>query len=238
MASTNTDPDPKKVTIRGRLSFPRFTHAEAVQSARKSSIAQIKANASNSPAEISSEFNLLVEQDQLDKLKAHILDVFLPYAEAQHRAGEKRDSLEPKIVAKIKAMIDSEEWDDTPPTLLIKKISEKNAESAPEAVASIKISGVKGGDVSLKASVFNESQLAVPDGDVLTYPTVKPINETVFQMYPGAYVGATLNLYAFAVSNAVNGISGGANAAVYLGNLEGERFGGGFEIDEDEIFMD
>jgi len=237
-ASTTNTPDPKKVTIRGRLSFPRFTHKEAVAGALKSTIPAIKANATNSPEEISSEFNLLIEQDQLDKLKAHILDVFLPYAEAQHAAGEKRDALEPKIVAKIRAMIDSEEWEDTPPTLLVKTVSDKNLESAPESVASIKITGVKGGDVTLMASVFNEQQLAVPDGSVLTFPVVKPINETVFQMYPGAYVGATLNLYAFAVSNSVNGISGAANTAVYLGNLEGERFGGGGGIDEDEIFMD
>src|SRR5690606_30205093 len=100
------------------------------------------------------------------------------------------------------------------------------------------ITGPKAGDITLRATVQDESQLLVPDPDILSFPVIKPIGQTVFSMYPGAYVAATLNLFAFNTSPSVNGISAGANVAVYLGNLEGERFGGGVDIDEDAIFLD
>ena len=97
--------NPKNVTLRGRLSFPQFTHAQAVENAKRSSIKQIADTANNTPDKVKPEFNMLIEQEQLDKLRTHILDVFLPYVEQQHAKGEKRDALEPKIVAKIKARL-------------------------------------------------------------------------------------------------------------------------------------
>jgi len=231
MPTTNAT-SPKTVTIRGRLSFPRFTHAEAVAANKKSKFPKAKEE------DVSSEFNLLVEQEQLDKLKDHIRNVFVPYVEENYAKDPKsKDSLDPKTVKKLLDKLDNDDWDGAP-FLPIKSISEKNQEAAPEAVASIKITGPKGADVSLKAAVYDEGQLLVPDGDILSYPVIKPIGQTVFQMYAGAYVAATMNLFAFFSSTTVNGVSAGANTAVYLGNIEGERFGGGSDIDEDAIFMD
>jgi hypothetical protein len=78
----------------------------------------------------------------------------------------------------------------------------------------------------------------IPDPDILTWPTIVPLDKSVFQMYAGAYVAATLNLFAFESSSSVNGISAGASTAVYLGNLTGDRFGGGVDVNEEDIFMD
>ena len=225
------DKNPKQITIKGRLSFPRFTHKEAVAANDKSKFKKAD------PNEVSTEFNLLVEQDQLDKLKTHILDVMIPYIENQVANKEKRDALNPKLIQKIKDKIAAEDWDGSP-FLPMKVVSEKNAEVAPEAAASIKITGPKGADITLKARVEDESQLVIPDPDILTWPTIVPLDKSVFQMYAGAYVAATLNLFAFESSSTINGISAGANTAVYLGNLEGARFGGGTDVDEDDIFMD
>ena len=227
MASTN----PKNVTIKGRLSFPRFSHREAVAANERSKFKKAD------PSEIAPEFNLLIEQDQLDKLKDHILNVFLPYVEQQAANKEKRDVLSPKLIQKIKDKIDAEDWDGSP-FLPMKPVSEKNAEAAPESAASVKITGPKGGDITLKARVESEDQLVIPDPDILSWPTIVPLEKSVFQMYAGAYVAATLNLFAFESSSTINGISAGASTAVYLGNLEGERFGGGVDLDEDDIFMD
>jgi hypothetical protein len=223
--------NPKSVTIKGRLSFPRFTHKEAVAANDKSKFKK------NDPAEVSPEFSLLIEQDQLDKLKEHILNVFLPHVEAQNAKGEKRDTLNPKIIDKIRTKLAAEDWDGSP-FLPMKVITDKNKEVAPECVASVKATGSKGSDITLKARVENEDQLVIPDPDILTWPTIVPLEKSVFQMYAGAYVAATLNLFAFENSSTVNGISAGANTAVYLGNLTGDRFGGGVDIDEDDIFMD
>jgi len=225
------DKNPKQLTIKGRLSFPRFTHKEAVAANSKSKFPKAD------PNEVSSEFNLLIEQDQLDKIKAHILDVFLPYVEEQNAKKEKRDTLNPKIIQKIKDKLAQDDWDGAP-FLPMKAVSDKNAEAAPEAVASVKVTGPKGADITLKARVENEQQLVVPDPDILSWPTITPLDKSVFQMYAGAYVAATLNLFAFESSSTINGISAGANTAVYLGNLQGDRFGGGVDVDEDDIFMD
>ena len=225
------DKNPKQVTIKGRLSFPRFTHKEAVAANDKSKFKKAD------PNEVSSEFNLLIEQDQLDKLKDHILNVMIPYVEEQNAKKEKRDSLSPKLIQKIKDKIAAEDWDGSP-FLPMKPVSEKNAESAPEAVASVKVTGPKGADITLKARVEDESQLVIPDPDILSWPTIVPIDKSVFSPYAGAYFAATLNLFAFESSSTINGISAGANTAVYLGNLEGARFGGGVDVDEDDIFLD
>lgn len=224
--------NPKSVTVYGRLSFPRFTMAEAIKGNEGSKFPK-------KDADIAPEFNLLLEQAQLDKLIKHIDDVFLPYVEAQAAAKEKRDALDPKSVKKVRDFLAAGDWSDQPPFMPIKPVHEKTQPLAPEAVASLKITGPKGADVTLKATVYEEGQLLVPDpDDLLPYPKIKPIEETVFQMYPGAYVAATLNLFAFFSSNSIYGISAGANTAVYRGNLEGERFGGGVDIDEDAIFLD
>ena len=233
MAAATGAKSPKNVTIRGRLSFPVFTYAAALARNPQSQFPK-------KDEDVTPEFNLLIEQAQLDKLVAHIKDEFIPYAEAQNAAGEKTDGkIDPKFMEKIKAFIDAADWSDTPPNMPIKVLSDKNQESAPEAVASIKIIGSKMQDTTLKATVYDESQLVVPDPDVLSWPTIKPINETVFSMYPGCYVVVTLNLFAYFSSSSVYGISAAANTAVYMGNMNGERFGGGgVEVDEDEIFLD
>jgi hypothetical protein len=223
--------NPKQLTIKGRLSFPRFTHKEAVLGNSKSKFPK------TDPNEVASEFNLLIEQDQVDKILTHLTNEFLPYVKEQVAKGEKKDALSAKIISKIEAKIAAGDWDGAP-FLPIKPLSEKNQEAAPECVASVKVTGPKGADITLKARVENEQQMLVPDADILTWPTIVPIGQSVFQPYAGAYFAATLNLFAFESSSTINGISACANTAVYLGNLEGERFGGGVEIDEDEIFMD
>ena len=229
-----TTPDPKNVTIRGRLSFPRFKHAEAVAFAANSQFDKIK------PADqIASSFTLLLEPDQKDKLLKHITDVYLPYAAEQHKNGEKRDgALDPKLISKIEKWIEAGDLTDAPPFMPIKAINEKYQDQTPECVARVDIKGPKAGDVLLKARVENETQLVVPDPDQLSFPVIKPLEQTVFEMYPGAYVAATLNLFSWAASTANFGVGAGANVAVYMGNLDGERLGGGTDVDENDIFMD
>ena len=223
----------KRVTVKGRLSFPRFKHAEAVAFA-----AQSQFDSKKDPSEISSSFALLLEQDQVDKIVAHVRDKYLPFAKAQNAVGEKRDGkLDPKYIDKILKFMEAGDWSDAPPNFPIKAINPKYQDQTPECVARLEIKGPKGGDVLLKARVEDETQLVVPDPDLVTFPVVKPIEQTAFQMYPGAYVAATLNLYSYFSSNAIYGIGAGANTAVYLGNLHGEKLGGGGnDVNDDDVF--
>jgi len=187
-----------------------------------------------SVAEAAPDFQLLLEQPQLDKLMGHITNEFFPYCIEQEKNGEKRDVLSDKEVAKLTADITGDLADQNFNTPL-KPIHEKTAPLAPECVAGIKVIGNKGVDMELKAIVADEEELKVPDPDLLTFPVIKPIGQTVHSMYPGCYVAVTLNLYAY--HNGKNpGFSAGASTAVF--KMDGERFGGGTSVDEDEIFAD
>lgn len=224
-ASTTTDP--KTITVRGRLSFPQWTAQEAFD---KSQSGQYKAK---TVAEAKPNFSLTLEQDQYDKILNKIESEFLPYCIAQEAAGEKKDVLSK---AEVKALLDplkKKDFDNQPYNTPFKKVSEKTAAMAPEAVAVIKVIGNAGKDFVLKARVDDESNLVDPS-QFLT-KCVKPIDETVFDMYPGCYVAVTVNLYAYH-NGKHPGFSAGASVAVFL--ADGDRFGGGVAVDEDEIFAD
>ena len=106
---------------------------------------------------------------------------------------------------------------------------------APDAVCQIKVKGPRAADIALKAIVNDESELAVPDPDVMSFPIVRPITQTVHSMYPGCFVAATLNLYGF-LSGKKPGFSASASTAIF--KADADRFGGGVDFDEDEIFLD
>lgn len=220
--------NPKTVTIYGRLSFPNFNYQQAV--ARNS-----KSQYPKDAADVAPDFNLLVEKPQLEKLLTHVKDVFLPYCLEQSNKGEKRDALTKAEVDRILKLIDAEDWEAQPPYIPVKPVPDKTADLAPEAVANIKVTGNKGVDIECKAIVNSEDELLVPDPDQLTFPVIKPIGQTVHQMYGGCYVAATLNLYAF-ISGKLPGFSASAGVAVF--KADGDRFGGGVTVDEDEIFLD
>ena len=220
--------NPQTVTLYGRLSWPVWTHKQAVERNAKGKFPQ-------PPENVTAEFNLLVDQAQLDKLITHLRDEFLPFTLAQFQAGEKKNALEPKQVDKLLKQLEAADWESQPPYIPIKLVPEKSAELAPDAVAMIKIKGPRQQDIEQKAIVTSEDELVVPDPDILTYPVVRPISQTVHSMYGGAYVAATLNLYAF-ISGTLPGYSASAGVAVF--KADGERFGGGVDVDEDEIFLD
>lgn len=220
--------DPKTVTIYGRLSFPNFNYQQAVARNAKSQFPK-------DAADVAPDFNLLVEDAQLTKLVDHVKTEFLPYCLEQSNKGEKRDALDADQVQRILKVIDGGDFESQPPYLAIKAVPEKTKQLAPEAVASIKVVGNKGTDIELKAIVNSEDELVVPDPDLLQFPVIKPIGQTVHQMYGGCYVAATLNLYAF-ISGKLPGFSASASVAVF--KADGERFGGGTAVDEDEIFLD
>lgn len=220
--------DPKSITFYGRLSYPTFTAQEAFDQSLRGQY-PAKDVASTSPS-----VQLLVPQGQFEKVLTHFIDVFLPYCQKQSEAGEKRDALDANEVKALIASITGDLADqlyNSP----IKLVSDKTALLAPEAVAAVKVIGPKGGDFTLKAIVKDESELAVPDPDLLSFPTIVPINSSVHQFYPGAMVAVTAQPYAYH-NGKLAGFSLGADTLVF--RADADRFGGGVSIDTDEIFMD
>jgi hypothetical protein len=223
MAST-----PKTVTVYGRLSYPTLTAQEAYERSLKGSY-PAKDVASAAP-----DFQLLLSQGQFEKLQKHCVEVFLPYCQQQHDNGEKRDALEAKEVQQLIEGITGDLADQVYNSPF-KLVPDKTADLAPDAVAAVKVIGPKGGDFEVKAIVNDESELAVPDPDILQFPVIKPISATTHQLYPGCLVAATLSLYAYR-NGKLPGFSAGGNVAVF--KADADRFGGGTDIDTDEIFLD
>ncbi len=223
--------NPQTVTIYGRLSFPVFSYAEAVARNQKSQFPKADVG------QVTPEFNLLVEKPQLDKLKTHVLDVFFPFLAKRAAEGESRNALDQKQLDRMIKLIEAGEWDSQPPYMPIKPVPEKTQEMAPETVAMVKVLGNRGVDIEQKAIIHSEDELAIPDPDLIIPESgmIQPISKTVHSLYAGCYAAATLNLYAF-VSGKLPGFS--ASAGVVVFKTDGDRFGGGVAIDEDEIFLD
>lgn len=228
--SSATDPKARNVTLYGRLSWPVWTIAEAIARDAKSTYP-----AANKES-VTAEFNMVLDQPQLDKFKRHILDVFLPHCVQNSIDGEKRNAFTQAEADAIRKVVESD-WEDQPPYIPIKPLHEKTAAMAPDAVCQVKVKGPRGADIALKAIVNDESELAVPGGDIIipTRGVIMPIRDTVHTLYGGCYAAATLNLYAY-ISSGLPGISASASTIVF--KADGDRFGGGVAVDEDDIFED
>lgn len=219
----------KTVTFYGRLSYPTWTAEEAFNRSQRGQYP------ANSIAEAKPDFMLLVSEAQFQKVRDFAVKVFLPYCAEQFKKDRKeQDALDPD---EVKKLIESIQGDlaDQVYNSPFKIVSDKTAELAPEAVAAVKVIGPTGGNFEMKAIVNDETELAVPDPDILQFPVIRPLSATVHQMYPGAVVAVTVNLYSYR-NGKLPGFSAGANVAVF--RSDADRFGGGVEIDTDEIFLD
>lgn len=225
--ATKVEADPKQITFYGRLSFPTWTAHEAYEKSLKSNF-PAKDAASAKP-----NFMLVVEQPQLDKVLNHIKDKFFPHIAELGKNGDK-GGLDPKDVAALLKQLEADDFDG-PLNLPVKAVSDKTLALAPEAVAQIKLLGNAGVDIDIKAMVNGPDELDPADTDVISFPTIKPIGLTVHDVYPGALVAVTGNLYAY-LNGKNPGFSIGASTAVF--KADADRFGGGVAVDESEIFAD
>ena len=118
------------VNIKGRLSFPRFTMQEALDH-----------NAMNTkfkkdPANVTPSFGLLLEEEQLNKVIAHLTEEFIPMAEARYNAdADAKNVLRPKDSKKIIASLEARDFADQPPYIPLKPVGEKTLELMPSALA-------------------------------------------------------------------------------------------------------
>lgn len=225
-------PNPQNVTVYGRLSYPTFSYAQAVINNAKSP------TPASDPGTVSPDFNLVMDPIQGQKFLDHVTDKFFPWCLENNVNGEKKNALDAKQIARLQKVIDETLAGDTdaqPPYVPVKVISEKTAALAPDAIFSLKVKGNRGTDIVQKAIVNDESELSVPDPDILKFPVVKPLHQTVHQMQAGDYCAVTINLYSY-FNGKMPGFS--ASSGVIVFKAEGDKFSGGVTIDEDEIFMD
>ena len=220
---------PKDIVIRGRLSFPKFTMPEALAFNRTSEHAK-------KDEDVRPHFFILLDEAQQNKLTKYIVDEFLPWCQAQEKAGEKRSALNAGQVKKLTKVIEAGEWDVDGVLGLIYPVHEKTAELAPEAESQLKVNGFKGQDLVRKAIVRDVSELRNQVDDIVLGERgeILDINDTIHELYPGSVVTAQLNLYAF-VAAGQPGISASTSTIIFV--RDDERFGGGGGVDEDDVFM-
>jgi len=220
---------PKDITIRGRLSWPKFTMPEAIAFNNSSRFPK--------PADkVRPSFQLLLDDVQQDKLITYLKDEFLPWTIEQDKAGEK-SGLTAAQVKKLTKVLDAAEWDVDAVLGLIKPVHEKTADLAPESVSSLSVNGMPGRDIVRKAVVRSEDQLANPTDDVIVPARglILPVEDTTLELYPGSYCAAQLNLFAFTAAGNP-GITASTGTIIFVG--EADRFGGGGSVvDEDDLFM-
>lgn len=216
-----------QVTAGGRLSFPQLTAQVAYQQSQTGSYPAADV-ASASP-----NFMLLLNDKQTQKVKDVLLNVYIPFCVEQHKRGEKRSALS---AAQAKLIIEGiEDPENSTVNTPFKKVSEKTLELAPDTVSAIKCIGNKGVDLDQLAIVYKESELLIPDPDILTWPALVDIERTKHQLYAGCNAGATIGFYVY-VAGKSPGLSAGVNTIVFRG--DNAKFSGGVDVDLDEIFMD
>ena len=221
--------NPQNITIRGRLSWPVWTVAEALKRNPKSKFPK-------KDEDVKASFNLLLAEAQTEKLIAHLKDVFFPWCIEQEKAGQK-SGLTAAQVKKLTRNLDERDWETDGVFGLIGPVPEKSAELAPEAEINVRVNGLKGRDLEQKAVVKDESQLKNPTEDIVIPERglILPAQDTTIELYPGSVCAATINLFAFV--GAQPGVTASAGAVIFV--QDADRFGGGgTEIDEDDIFMD
>lgn len=228
----STDKDFKKFNARGAITYSQFTMPQAIANNDRSSFPK-------TPDKIAPTVQLLLDETQVDRIVAHIRDIYIPESIKRQAAGEKRDAFDKKQADKILKALEergANGWEAEAPYLPIKQVYAKTLTVAPWAKATLSFTGTAGRDMEQLARVNNEDELKVPDPDILTYPVLKPIGQTVHELYPGAWAYATLNLSGYFTSNSNFGISAYANTVVFLEDRD--RLAGGATLDEDDIFMD
>lgn len=219
--------NPKQETFTGRLSFPTLTAKAAYELSLKGSYPAADVSVA------SPSFQLLLTQAQLDKFQRKAAE-FLQYCVQQEAAGSKKDSLTKKEADALLADISGDLSDQRYNTPL-RAVHEKTAELAPEAVATLKVIGPKGGDIKVQAIVRGEQELAPTSDVIFTKPVILDITETVHDLYPGCVAKCTVNFYAY--RNGKNpGFSAGGSIVVF--SADNDRFGGGTAVDEDSMFLD
>ena len=219
---------PPTITLKGRLSFPALTMEDAIALNDRSTYPV-------TPDRVKPSFNLLIDQDTLDQLVAFLEDEFLPFCGMQFKANESKNALEPKHVKRLATLLKKRDWEDQPPYLAIKPVPEKTQEMAPEAVASIKVTGFPGKAILERAVVRDQEEVAEEFRDeVAKYPIALDIGITTHSLYAGCVAAATLSPYAY-ISGALPGISLSTNVLFF--KEDAEQFGSDDGIvDEDALF--
>lgn len=227
--------NPKVLTVQGRLNFPKFTAQEAYESSLTGNYKK------DSPAESKPSYNLLLTQDELDKVRKHLIEVFIPYCVEQGKKTPKdpRKTPDGLSMRDAKLFIDGFNEDDPKDQLYhtpLKRVPDKTLEKAPESVAMMRVVGPTGGQIKLVTVVTDPAELVAPTDQDIQFPQLRSVTDTNLQIYPGVYGGSTLEFYVYD-SSGKPGINAAGPTFVRKLDMDSLAGGGGPAIDE-SVFLE
>ena len=231
---------PETLNVGGRLSFNSLTAQAAYDSATRADSKLPVNQRPASPDEAKASALILLNAAGLDAVKKYLLDTVLPWFRQQVDAGDvKVKGLSAQQIDLIETNIKGDDFEAKMGRIPFTSISEKTAELAPSAVVGLTVKAYRpGSDFDQKAFVTAEEQLnTLPFAGKALFP----IGETVFDLYSGSYVKATVSFWI----GEINGnpyLACNSNAIVFW--KDGPAFSGagvdteGMLSDDDDMFLD
>lgn len=221
MAAVVQEPTP----IYGWLRYATWTAAEAFDLSQKGQYP--KKDASESTPSVT----LLLNQAQFDKMKA-LAKKFVT------ACGDNYDAKDPKSFSpkEIAELIDCYEGDLAAQSLNtpFKAVDETAGDVFPEAVAMVKLMGPRGGNISQEAAVMDESEMRVPDPQIITFPQILNVSKTVHELSLGSLVIVKPTFYAYHNGRHA-GFSGSVSTVVW--REPGTPLSGGGRVSVDELTL-
>ncbi len=184
-------------------------------------------------------FTVLLNETGLGVVKEYILDKVLPWFEQEVKAGNGKITIDQDGIDLLRTNIKDNNFGKKMGSTPFRVPSEKTLELAPNSAASIQMKAYKRGtDIKLQAFVTAEEQL---NSKPFSEKRIFPLEDTIFELYAGCYVKATITFWA----GAVNGnpyLTASANSVVFW--KDGPAFSGGgsdeegMVEDDDDLFID
>ena len=233
---------PSDFKIAGRLSFPYLTAQSSFDSAHRENSKLKPALRPKTVENATANFQILLNQFGLDKTVEHLLDNVTPWFKQEIKSGSKRVHSDITVVEAIDDALKSDPF-KVPGTMNLpfSKPSEQTLELMPNAVAALTVKAFKSGvDIKEEAFVSAEEQL-------VSKPFVKkaifPLEDTVFELYPGAYVKSQINFW-LGDANGTPYLKANSNAVAFWKDGDSFLTGGGSDLEllgdgeDDDMFDD
>ena len=161
---------PDNLTVQGRMTFPLYTEESLVQVA---AWRERKKFAKPDYDEVTG-FGLFLTQAQQDKIKKHLLEVYIPFASTLKKESGGKYGLDPKIILKLQKLVEEDDFSEN--NLPLRDLSdsdERNLEKNgfDNVVSKVRVLGPRdNGPVKIKALVKRDgmsSVVPITDDDVV-----------------------------------------------------------------------
>lgn len=229
---------PEAKNIGGRFSYHSLTAQAAFDSAhRKDS----KLKAQQRPEKVSdakANFTVLLNSSAMENIREYILKEVIPWFEQEIAAGNSKMTTDQDGVDRIRENLVNDAFREKIGTLPFRSPDEKTLDLAPNTAASLIVKAYRPGtDIKQEAFVSEEEHLiSLPFSKKAIYP----IEDTVFELYSGCYVKATVTFWIGEASGNPY-LSCSANSVVFW--KDGGAFAGGGTDEEgmladDDLFLE